>query len=255
MMLPFPPPVLEADGLLVRFDGFTALDGFSLNLPAGARHAVIGPNGAGKSTLINLLSGTLFPAAGSIRLAGQEITSLPAHQRVRRGLVRSFQINQLFPALSARESLMLAIAERQQLSGRWFRPLRRHAEIGDEATEMLERFGLMTDADRPAGALPYGRQRLLELALTLALKPKVLLLDEPAAGLSFAESRDLLAILETLPPQTAILLIEHDMDLVFRFARRISVLAAGRLLAIGPPEEIVRDPAVQAAYLGGYAHG
>jgi ABC-type branched-subunit amino acid transport system ATPase component len=247
-------PALEARGLIRRFGGLTATDNVSFALAPGARQALIGPNGAGKTTLINLLTGVLKPSEGAVLLEGEDVTSLVASARVRRGLARTFQINQLFPDLSPVESLGLAISEREGRGADFWRPAGK-PEIVAEIENLLTRFGLADVYDRPTRSLPYGKQRLLEIALALACKPRVLLLDEPAAGVPEEERHDILAALAQLPAEVAILLIEHDMDLVFTFATRISVLVAGRLLCEGTPSEIAADERVKAVYLGEDGHG
>ena len=245
-----PAPALQTRNLVKRFGGFTATSDVSLSLAAGARHALIGPNGAGKTTLIHLLSGYLEPSAGQVLLDGRDVTRLAQHQRVARGLARTFQINSLFPDLSVLESVVMAVAQRRGLGARLWRAVGSHAQAVDEAAELLQTLGLLDVARRPARELAYGRQRLLEIALALALRPRVLLLDEPAAGVPAAESRELFEILAQLPRSITIVLIEHDMDLVFRFAERISVLVGGALLADGDPRAIAADPRVRQVYLG-----
>ena len=247
-------PSLEARGLIRRFGGLLATDNVSFALAPGARQALIGPNGAGKTTLINLLTGVLKPTEGAVLLEGRDVTALSSNKRVRLGLARTFQINQLFPDLSPVESLGLAISEREGRGWDFWRPAGKR-EIVAEIEELLGRFGLASVYDQPTRALPYGKQRLLEIALALACRPRVLLLDEPAAGVPEEERHDILAALAALPADVAILLIEHDMDLVFTFATRISVLVSGRLLCEGTPEEIAGDERVRAVYLGEDAHG
>ena len=247
-------PALEARGLVRRFGGLVATDNVSFALQPGARQALIGPNGAGKTTLINLLTGVAKPSEGSVWLEGVDITSLSASQRVRRGLARTFQINQLFPDLTPIELIGLAISERHRHGSDFWRVAGTRGEIVDEVDELLQTFGLIDMMDRPTHTLPYGKQRLLEIALALACRPRVLLLDEPAAGVPEDERHDILAALAALPKDVAILLIEHDMDLVFNYATRISVLVAGRLLCEGDPQEIARDERVRAVYLGEDAH-
>ena len=248
-------PALEARGLERRFGGLLATDNVSFAIRPGARQALIGPNGAGKTTLVNLLTGVVKPNCGSVVLQGENVTSLPAHQRVRRGLARTFQINQLFPDLTPIESLGLAISERNRSGTDFWRVAGGKSEIVAEIEDLVTRFGLELAMDQPTRRLPYGKQRLLEIALALACKPRVLVLDEPAAGVPEDERRDILAALAALPADVAILLIEHDMDLVFNFATRISVLVAGRLLCEGEPEAIARDERVRAVYLGKDARG
>ncbi len=245
---------LEARGLVRRFGGLLATDDVSFTVEPGARQALIGPNGAGKTTLINLLTGVLKPTSGAVWLQGRDVTAMSAHRRVRLGLARTFQINQLFPDLTPTESLGLAISEREGRGADFWRPAGR-PEIVAEIEDLLARFGLTEVYDQPTRALPYGKQRLLEIALALACKPRVLLLDEPAAGVPEEERHDILAALGALPADVAILLIEHDMDLVFSFATRISVLVAGRLLCEGTPAEIAADARVRAVYLGEDGHG
>jgi ABC-type branched-subunit amino acid transport system ATPase component len=248
-------PVLEARGLTRRFGGLVATDDVSFSILPGARQALIGPNGAGKTTLINLLTGVLRPSDGAVYLQGADVTALSPSRRVRRGLARTFQINQLFPDLTPAESLSLAISERKGLGFHFWRRAGGDRAMVAEIEELLTRFGLQSAMDRPTRTLPYGKQRLLEIALALACKPRVLLLDEPAAGVPEDERHDILAALAALPADVAILLIEHDMDLVFNFATRISVLVAGRLLCEGEPKAIAADERVRAVYLGDDAHG
>ena len=246
---------LAARGLYRRFGGLLVTDDVSLTLEPGARHALIGPNGAGKTTLVNLLTGVLRPSEGAVVLAGEDVTQLPQHARVRRGLARTFQINQLFPEFSPAEALAAAIAEREGRGDDMLRGVGSREPIVAEIVALLDRFDLIADMDRPTHTLAYGKQRLLEIALALACRPKALLLDEPAAGVPESERRDILAALDALPSEAAILLIEHDMDLVFSFAKSITVLVAGRILVEGAPEAIAADPRVRAVYLGEDAHG
>jgi branched-chain amino acid transport system ATP-binding protein len=245
---------LEARGLVRRFGGLAATDNVSFSVAPGARQALIGPNGAGKTTLINLLTGVVKPTEGSVWLQGQDVTAMASSRRVRLGLARTFQINQLFPDLSPAESLGLAISEREGRGADFWRPAGR-PDIVAEIEDLLTRFGLTEVYDQPTRSLAYGKQRLLEIALALACRPTVLLLDEPAAGVPEEERHDILAALAALPGDVAILLIEHDMDLVFSFATRISVLVAGRLLCEGTPAEIAADDRVRAVYLGEDGHG
>ncbi len=246
---------LETCDLLRRFGGITATNRVALRIEAGARHALIGPNGAGKTTLLNLLSGWLQPDGGRILLHGVDITKLPVHSRVRRGVVRTFQITQLFGALTPLESVTLAIAEREGLGSRLWRPIGVETRLVDEAVGLIDQFGLSDFMARPARILPYGRQRLLEIALALACRPRVLLLDEPAAGVPAEERPMIMRRLGALPETVTIVLIEHDMDLVFRFASRVSVLVNGALMAEGSAEEIAANKDVRAVYLGGPADG
>jgi ABC-type branched-subunit amino acid transport system ATPase component len=245
-------PALEAVGLEKHFGGIVAAAGVNLTLPQGARHALIGPNGAGKTTIVNLLSGVLSASGGEIRLGGIDVTRMPAHGRARAGMSRTFQINQLFGALTPLQSVYLAMAERAGQGAAWWRRAGGGADdaLVDEAAALVARFGLADVMTTPASRLPYGRQRLLEIALAVASRPQVLLLDEPAAGIPEGERSDVLAIVAELPRDVAVLLIEHDMDLVFSFAERITVLVRGAVLAEGPPQEVAADPRVRAAYLG-----
>ena len=243
-------PVLQTHGLVRRFGGFVATDHVDLSVAPGARHALIGPNGAGKTTLINLLTGYLEPTEGRVELLGDDVTRMPQHERVRRGLVRTFQINQLFMDMTVLESVALAVSERKGLGTRWWQPLSGQGEVIDEAAAILERLKLLADAHETTRNLAYGRQRLIEIALALALQPKVLLLDEPAAGVPTGESQELFDTIAQLPRDVTILLIEHDMNLVFRFAERISVLVQGALLIEDTPEVIAHHPRVKEVYLG-----
>ena len=249
-------PALETVGLFRSFGGLLATNNVSLRLPVGARHALIGPNGAGKTTFINLLTGVLRPSAGRILLGGADITALPPERRVRRGLARTFQINQLFPNMTPIETVGLAVSRRLGMDGDWFRVLGRRAAVLEPIVEILERFGLADVMGVPTATLPYGKQRMLEIAVAIACRPRVLLLDEPAAGVPEAEREDILQSVAALPSDVAVLLIEHDMDLVFRFAQRISVLVGGALLTEGTPDEVAADARVRAVYLGeGAGHG
>jgi ABC-type branched-subunit amino acid transport system ATPase component len=238
-----------------HFGALIATDNVSFSVAPGARQAIIGPNGAGKTTLINLLTGALKPSAGRVFLEGADITAFSSSRRVRMGLSRTFQINQLFPALTPAEAIGLAISEREGSGADFWRAAGTRPAIVAEIEDLLTRFGLESEMDQPTRTLPYGKQRLLEIALALAARPRVLLLDEPAAGVPEEERKGVLAALAALPRHVAILLIEHDMDLVFNFAKRISVLVAGRLLTEGAPEEIAADERVRAVYLGEDADG
>ena len=226
----------------------------SLEIAAGARHALIGPNGAGKTTLINLLTGTLRADGGDVVLAGERITGEPPHARVKRGLARTFQITNLWPGLTVLESVVLVVSERLGHGGEWQRPLCSRKDVLDEARTLLRELHLDEDAARPTRELPYGKQRLLEIALALATKPRVLLLDEPAAGVPTGASHELLDTIDRLPADMTILLIEHDMSLVFRFAQRITVMVGGRILTEGTPSAIAGDRRVRELYLGEERH-
>ena len=243
-------PLLETIGLEKRFGGIVAANNVTFAVERGARHALIGPNGAGKTTVINLLTGILKPSAGRILLDGNDITALDPHQRVRLGMARTFQINQLFLDLTPLESIGLAVSERLGAGSDWWRLVGSKSAVTGEIVEIAERFRLADVIHERTATLPYGKQRLLEIALAFACRPRVLLLDEPAAGVPEAERHDLLATIAALPAEVTVLLIEHDMDLVFSFAQRISVLVNGALFADGAPEEVARDPRVKAVYLG-----
>jgi ABC-type branched-subunit amino acid transport system ATPase component len=242
--------VLATIALDKQFGGIVATNDVSLRVEKGARHALIGPNGAGKTTLINLLTGVLRPSAGRILLDGQDITPLEPHQRVRLGIARTFQINQLFADLTPLETLGLAVSERLGSGTDWWRLVGTKAGVVDEIVSLLDRFGLADVMDERTAVLPYGKQRLLEIALAFACEPRVLLLDEPAAGVPEAERHEILATIEALPKDVTVLLIEHDMDIVFSFADRISVLVNGELFVEGAPDDVARDPRVKAVYLG-----
>jgi branched-chain amino acid transport system ATP-binding protein len=242
--------VLETIGLEKRFGGITAASNIALDIGKGARHALIGPNGAGKTTVINLLTGVLRPSAGRILLEGEDITSLDAHKRVQRGLARTFQINQLFLDLTPLETVGLAISERMGAGAQWWRLVGTSPPVVEEMVEILSRFHLTDVMYERTGNLPYGKQRLGEIALAIACRPRVLLLDEPAAGVPEDERHEILATVAALPADVTVLLIEHDMDIVFSFADRISVLVNGALFVDGAPEEVARDPRVRAVYLG-----
>jgi ABC-type branched-subunit amino acid transport system ATPase component len=244
------PPVLETKGLVKQFGGITATDNVSLSVEKGARHALIGPNGAGKTTIINLLTGVLRPTAGTIALDGQDITHLEPHKRVQLGIARTFQINQLFADLTPLETIGLAVSERLELGRQWWRIVGSKGVVIEESVEILDRFHLADVMDERTANLPYGKQRLLEIALAIACRPRVLLLDEPAAGVPEAERHGILDAVAALPSDVTVLLIEHDMDLVFSFADRISVLVNGAMLVEGPPDQVARDPQVKAVYLG-----
>ena len=248
------PPVLETKGLVKQFGGITATDNVSLSVEKGARHALIGPNGAGKTTIINLLTGVLRPTAGTISLDGQDITHLEPHKRVQLGIARTFQINQLFADLTPLETIGLAVSERLELGRQWWRIVGSKGVVIEESVEILDRFHLADVMDERTANLPYGKQRLLEIALAIACRPRVLLLDEPAAGVPEAQRHDILDAVAALPKDVTVLLIEHDMDIVFSFADRISVLVNGALFVEGPPEEVAADPRVKAVYLGEEAH-
>ena len=241
---------LLARGVNKKFGSLVVAADVDLALPAGERYALIGPNGAGKTTLINLMTGMLRPDSGRIALGDDDITALPPEARVRRGLVRTYQINSLFPHLTALESVTLAVCERRRVAQTWWRQLTAYRNEVDEAHDILAALALAPVCHRPTRELAYGQQRLVEIALALATRPKVLLLDEPAAGVPRDESKDLFAAIAGLSRDIAVLFIEHDMELVFRFASRVIVLVGGRVLLEGTPAEIAADERVRAVYLG-----
>ncbi len=244
------PAVLETEGLVKRFGGIIATDNVSLRIERGARHALIGPNGAGKTTLINQLTGVLQPTAGHVRLGGRDITEMAPHRRVALGLVRTFQINQLFATLTPLQSLALAVGSRRGTARSWWKPMGSDPVIAAECEQLLAQFRLTEQAHRATRELAYGKRRLLEIGLAVALRPSVLLLDEPAAGVPATERKDILDTVAALPDEVSVVLIEHDMDLVFSFAKRITVLVNGSVLTEGTPAEIAQDDRVRAVYLG-----
>jgi branched-chain amino acid transport system ATP-binding protein len=255
MEAPMSAIALSARGLSKSFGSLEVARDIELNLPAGARHALIGPNGAGKTTLINLITGMLAPNAGQILLGGEDITALEPQERVRRGLARTFQINTLFADLNALEAVTLAVFERRGIAKEFWRNISVHDEAIEEAHDILVKLRLGEACYQPTRELPYGRQRLLEIALALATKPKVLLLDEPAAGVPPEESGEIFEAVAGLSDQLALLFIEHDMHVVFRFASHIIVLVGGAVFTEGTPAEIAADPAVREVYLGSRKHG
>ena len=243
-------PALRADGLTKAFGPLVAARDIRLTLPAGARHALIGPNGAGKTTLINILTGVLAPTAGDVYLGDEKVTHLPQHERARRGMTRTYQITTLFPNLTVLESVVMAILERKRLASAWRFTVAQCSAEADEAWQLLATLGLEGEANAITRRISYGKQRLLEIALALASRPRILLLDEPAAGIPAGQSAEVLGAIARLPSDVTILFIEHDMDLVFRFAERITVLAGGTVLTEGTPREIAADPRVREVYLG-----
>jgi branched-chain amino acid transport system ATP-binding protein len=245
---------LQTEKLCKSFGALVVADEIDFRLETGARHALIGPNGAGKTTFVNMLMGVLAPSSGRILLGGEDITKVRQAARVKRGLGRTFQINTLFRSLPVLDNVALGIAERCGMAHRMWRHASAYREVIAESKDLLSTLGLADDALTRVADLPYGKQRLVEIAIALGLKPSVLLLDEPAAGVPSVEAERILSVLERLPKDIAILIIEHDMDLVFRFARRITVLVQGEVLVEGPPEEIVRDKRVHQVYLGEQFH-
>ena len=241
---------LETTGLVKRFGGIVATDHVNLRIRKGARHALIGPNGAGKTTLINLMTGVLPVSAGRILLQGDDISDLAPHQRVGRGLVRTFQINQLFASMTPLETLTMVVSQRDGLGKQWWQPLGQRADVVERAQTLLAQFHLSEVMHQRTEHLAYGKRRLLEMAIALACRPHVLLLDEPVAGVPAAEREELLNIVAQLPADVSVVLIEHDMDLVFGFADRITVLVNGAVLTEGTPHEIAHDARVKEVYLG-----
>jgi ABC-type branched-subunit amino acid transport system ATPase component len=248
-------PLLETKSVGISFGALAAARDINFILEQGARHALIGPNGAGKTTFINLLTGVLPPSSGSVLLKGRDITKMEQADRVKLGIARTFQINRLFRGLSVLENVYISIAERVGAAPTMFRAAGKRRDVIDESMSLLERLKLADDARHAISELPYGRQRLVELAIALGLKPEVLLLDEPAAGVPSAESHIILDAVDALPKSIGVLIIDHDMDLVFRFAQRITVLVRGAVFAEGSPREIGANPDVRAVYLGQASHG
>jgi branched-chain amino acid transport system ATP-binding protein len=242
--------LLKAEGLTKRFGALLVCDKVDLQLRAGARHALIGPNGAGKSTLVNILSGTLAPDAGHVHLAGEDVTALAPHSRVKRGLARTFQVNSQFPQLTVLENIFLAVSETQRASRHLFRPASAHKDLIARAESLVAELGLGDERHWPVAKISYGKQRIVEIALALALEPKVLLLDEPAAGIPADEMGRVLDVIGRLPAEMAILIIEHDMKIVRQFARDVTVLVNGAVFLSGPPEEVMASSEVRAVYLG-----
>ncbi|MFD1626118.1 ABC transporter ATP-binding protein [Azospirillum griseum] len=246
--------LLEVQGLSKNFGGLQVSSDITMSLKAGDRCALIGPNGAGKTTFVNLVTGALAPTAGVIRLDGRDVTRLSAADRVRRGLIRSFQVARLFASMTVREHMELAILQRDRRTFRLFASVGRARGLAAEVAEGLALMGLEAVAETTVGSLAYGQQRLLEIALALVMRPKVLILDEPAAGVPHSESQRILDAIDRLPKDLAVLMIEHDMDLVARFASTIVVLAQGKLLCSGTTREVLADPRVREVYLGSRAH-
>ncbi len=246
--------VFDVLNLKKAFSGLTVTNDVSLSMAPGDRVALIGPNGAGKTTFVNLVTGSLQPVSGEVRLNGQTVTKINAIGRVRRGLVRSFQVTRLFQEMTPAEHVALAILQRDGRAGKMFGNFLSMPEVLDEASGLLAKLGLADLMHRKVSEIAYGQQRLLEIAMALALKPKVLLLDEPAAGVPQSDTGRIEQALADLPSDLAVLMIEHDMDLVFRFAKRVIVLAAGTIIFDGSPADVTKDAAVREAYLGSYAN-
>lgn len=247
-------PIFEIKALKKSFGGLAVTNDVSISLYPGDRVALIGPNGAGKTTLVNLVTGHLEPDSGAVSLSGNDITKQSATARVSAGLVRSFQVTRLFSEMSALEHVSLAILQRNKRSGSLFSNYRAMPDVTDEALAILMQLGIEKVAEIPVSEIAYGQQRLVEMAIALSLKPRVLLLDEPAAGVPQSETSRIEAALLALPSDLAVLMIDHDMDLVFRFAKRVIVLAAGEVIFDGSPQNVTRDERVRSAYLGSYAN-
>nr|WP_029927235.1 ABC transporter ATP-binding protein [Ochrobactrum sp. UNC390CL2Tsu3S39] len=245
--------VFEVTKLRKNFGGLAVTNDVSLNMVKGDRVALIGPNGAGKTTFVNLVTGNLAATSGTVALDGENVSRLNAMQRVRRGLVRSFQVTRLFFDMTPEEHVALAVLQREGKTGRILGNYRKMPEVMDEVRDILDALGLLDLGQLRVSEIAYGQQRLLEIALALALRPKVLLLDEPAAGVPQSDTGRIEEALDRLPADLAVLMIEHDMDLVFRFAKRVVVLAAGTVIFDGLPEDVVQDVRVREAYLGSYA--
>lgn len=245
--------IFEVRNLKKTFGGLNVTNNVSISMSPGDRVALIGPNGAGKTTFVNLVTGNLHASSGSVHLGGEDVSSFGAMERVRRGLVRSFQVTRLFSEMTPQEHLSLAILQRDGRAGRMLGSHRAMPAVMAEANHLLSTLGLSELADRKVSEIAYGQQRLLELALALALKPKVLLLDEPAAGVPQSDTARIERALGELPSDLAVLMIDHDMDLIFRFAKRVVVLAAGEIIFDGLPSEVTKDARVRQAYLGSYA--
>ena len=248
-------PALVLENVSRHFGGLRAVDGVTLTVGARERHALIGPNGAGKTTLFNVMSGELAPTSGRILLFGADVTGLQPHRRAALGIARTFQITKLFPGLTVRENVLLACAALDARKLVMYRAVSAYGDLRDRAAALLERFGLAPMAGDLARHLSYGDQRKLEVALSMAGSPRLLLLDEPMAGLSAGESRSMHELLERLDPDVAVLLIEHDMDVAFAFAERVTVLHQGRVLVQGHRDEVSANRAVQDIYLGVGASG
>jgi branched-chain amino acid transport system ATP-binding protein len=243
-------PALSVRGLNKSFGALVVAQAIDIDLAPGARIGLIGPNGAGKTTFVNLLTGFLKPDSGTIQLDGTSIESASPEMRVRRGLARTHQINTLLRETPVRDNVAIAIAERAKLAWRMMRYAAEWRRCLDEGQALLDDIGIGNVGDRIVRELPYGQQRLLEIAIALALKPRVLLLDEPAAGVPSAEAHHIHDVLSALPEEIAILIIEHDMDVIFRFAREIIVMVQGRVLVRDEPAKIAANPEVRAVYLG-----
>ncbi|MBD9539621.1 MULTISPECIES: ABC transporter ATP-binding protein [Ensifer] len=247
-------PIFEVRNLKRAFGGLAVTNDVSLSMAPGDRVALIGPNGAGKTTFVNLVTGNLKPDSGEVRIGGEVVTGIDAIGRVRRGLVRSFQVTRLFADMTPSEHVALAVLQRTGRAGRLFGNFLGMPDVMSEVADLLGKLGLRELMHRKVSEIAYGQQRLLEIAVALALKPRVLLLDEPAAGVPQSDTGRIEQALADLPADLAVLMIEHDMDLVFRFAKRVVVLAAGGIIFDGSPSDVTKDLRVREAYLGSYAN-
>jgi branched-chain amino acid transport system ATP-binding protein len=245
---------LRVEDLRKNFGGITALAGVTFGVEAGSRQAIIGPNGAGKSTLFNLIAGELPPSGGQVYLDDQDITGLTVYERANLGLGHTFQRNNLFLGLTTFENVRLAVQHHRGITKHYFRPAKQFEGVNREAEHVLARVGLTDQRDNVVTTLAYGQQRALEVALALATEPKVLLLDEPTAGMSPAETKEMMTLIESLPPPLTMLIVEHDMDVVFSLADRITVLHHGQTICTGTPAEVRADPLVKEIYLGANAY-
>ena len=249
-------PLLETRGLGRSFGAFEAVCDVDFDLPPGGRHALIGPNGAGKTTFINLLTGALVPSRGQVLIGGRDVTGSSQAERVKLGIARTFQINRLFRGLTVLENIYIAVSERMGVAPSMLRPAGRCREVLDEAGRLIDKMQLAEDAERRITELPYGRQRLVEIAIALGLAPRVLLLDEPMAGVPSAESHIITDAIAAMPGDIGVLIIEHDMDVVFRFAQHITVMVRGAVFARGTADQVRGDARVREVYLGqDGAHG
>ncbi|MFQ5399260.1 MAG: ABC transporter ATP-binding protein [Anaerolineae bacterium] len=241
---------VEVTNLSKHFGGIQAVHEVTLAVEAGERHAIIGPNGAGKSTLFNLIAGELMPTKGQVFLDGQDVTHLPVYDRANLGLGHTFQRNNLFMGLTVFENVRLAVQHRHRVNRHWLKAITSFTEVCETAEAILERVGLLPQKDGLVSALAYGQQRALEIALALATEPKVLLLDEPTAGMSPAETAEMTRLIQELPRSLTMMIVEHDMDVIFSLTDRMTVLHYGQVISQGAPEEVRADPMVQEIYLG-----